>query len=241
MGRSTLVFFGFASALSGQARFEIHVDTRYVLKVPVGHEHWVVSKESSDAAWCYGARDNRRDLESLCGFKTQPRYVEGSPVTVERLTDCCVRVALEGGSIGWVARELVELTPEQRKAYEARQAALAKERAERLAQERARQKKEQAYTSTLPKLSNSSGEVLVATSRDCARDYEKIIQLGRRNGTGVEFRKRLLELMAVGCAVEMPSGTAIEVIDRRDGFVEFRAYDGPKKGTHGFALSAHVR
>jgi hypothetical protein len=133
------------------------------------------------------------------------------------------------------------MKPEDRKWYQDRQAAAAKERAKRLAAERERLAKEKAYIDTLPRLAGAANEILVATSMDCARDYAKTVEFGRKNGTGVEFRKKLAELVALGCAVQMPNRTAIEILARDAEFVEFRAYTGPRKGTYAVALSKDVR
>jgi hypothetical protein len=144
------------------------------------------------------------------------------------------------------------MTPEQRKTYEAQKAATAKRIADAKAlrdkqmaaarvNEAQAQAKERVYVAGLPKLwSGSSNEVLVATSQDCARDYKAIVEFGRKNGTGIEFRKRIVELVSLGCAVYMPAGTAI-VVSRKDAdYVRFCAHGGTMKGTCGIALSEHV-
>jgi len=179
-------------------------------------------------------------------------YSPGEKIKVLGYDSSVVNVSIGDGHSGWVARELVEITKEQLQEYEARQAANAKQladakalEAKKAAKARAeqaeRQAKERAYIATLPKLQNGSNEVLVATSEDCARDYRSILDFGRKNGTGVEYRKKILGLISLGCAVAFPPDTAILISHRDKDFVAFCAYDGAKKGTCGVALPEQVR
>jgi hypothetical protein len=236
--------------LSAQTMFELEADTAYVLKVPSGYESWVLFRDAPGSEWCYYSREKRNDVEKLC-FDGGPTYSPNAMATVELVNPSSVKVTLKDGRTGWIARELVDMTTEQRKEYQAQQDARAKRiaqakalQAKRAADARAResgqQAKERAYIAALPKLYSGSDEVLVATSPDCARDLKNIIEFGRRNGTGIEFRKKILELVTLGCAINIPSGTAITVSHRDREFVTFCAYDGPKKGTCGIALSEHV-
>ena len=79
---------------------------------------------------------------------------------------------------------------------------------------------------------------MVATSMDCARDLQSIIDLGRRNGTGIEFRKKMLELVTLGCGTRMETGTPMVDAKKNGPFVTFKAY---KSGKEGVALSENVR
>ena len=212
---------------AAQTEFELQANTEYVLRVPAGYDKWPLIADSAGggAQWCYVNRANRPTVQTLCIDKAVSLGATYAPDTLAMVTivgKSSVNVVLKDGRSGWVARELVDMTQEQRKSLEEQQA------------------KEQAYIASLPKLRSGSSEVLVATSTDCARDYKTIVEFGRRNGTGVEYRKKILELISLGCAKNLPSGTAITVSHRDKDFVEFCAYDGPKKGTCGVALAEHV-
>jgi len=233
----------------------LEIGTEYVLRVPNGYDKWPLIAGSASSEWCYLSRGNRDDVQSLC-LNAGATYTPNTPATVELLSTVLervssVKVVLGDGRSGWVARELVDMTQEQRKEYEADQLARAKRLANAKAlqakqatlaraKDAAKQAKEQAFVATLPKLQGGSNEVLVATSTDCARDYKSVVDLGRRNGTGVEYRKKILELISLGCAVDLPTGTAIIVSHRDQELVNFCAYNGPKKGTCGVALIESV-
>jgi hypothetical protein len=245
-----LVALFLLAAVQGSGQFPLHADTEYVLNVPPGYDRWALSGQDGGADWCYASRGRPSDIASLC-FDKKPTYASGTSATVELIGDASVKVVLKDGRTGWVARELIGMTPEQKRAYETEQGARAKRVAEakaqaakRVAEARAKEAekeaKERAFIATLPKLRSGSSEVLVATSGDCARDYKGIIEFGRRNGTGIEYRKKVLELISLGCATNLPSGTAINISRRDRDFVTFCAYDGPKRGTCGVALSEHV-
>ena len=223
-----------------------------MLKVPTGQSYWALEKNPNDARWCYGLlsqRENGSDWDQ-CHLNEFPQYRAGSLARVSEIDGGCALVNLPNAQ-GWVVLDLLEMTPAMRSEYEARKAAAAKReagarararkaRTEAQLKEEQQEEKEASYIRTLPKLWSNSEQVMVATSVDCARDYQKVVQFARVNGTGIEFRKKLLELTSLGCAIWMPSGTAIEVIRKNDSFVEFRAYTG-RKGTYGVALKENVR
>ncbi len=233
-----------------QRLLDLHPGLEYVLRVPTGYKQWLLSSDSTGSEWCYQNRGKRSDVEQYC-LAEKPTYTSGTLANVEAFDESAARVVLKDGHVGWVARELIDMTEEQRKAYDAEQAMWQKHaaatramNAQRLAAtretERQQRAKEQAYVASLPKLRGVAGDVLVATSSDCARDYKKIIEFGRKNGTGVEYRKKLLELISLGCAVNIPSGTALKISRQDQDFVEFCAYDGSKAGTCGVALREDV-
>jgi hypothetical protein len=138
---------------------------------------------------------------------------------VETVDADAVLVTVEGRGTGWVMRQVLDLTPGDR-------AIVLKKRAQEKAAADKKRAEEKAYVATLPKLRNGGGPIFVATSFDCARDFRKVIEFGRKNGTGVEYRKKMVELVTLGCTTKIDAGTAINVISQKDGFVQFRAYNG---------------
>ena len=82
------------------------------------------------------------------------------------------------------------------------------------------------------------GSVVVATSLDCARDLQGVVAFGRKNGTGVDYRKKMLELFTLGCATTMDSGTPMVDATRYGQFVSFKSYPSNKAGV---ALAENVR
>lgn len=100
------------------------------------------------------------------------------------------------------------------------------------------QRKELAYVNSLPQLTSPSETVIVATSIDCARDLQNVVGLGKKNGTGVEFRKKMVELMTLGCAASIPKGTPLVYAIKNGQFVTFKAY---KSGKEGVTLLESVR
>jgi hypothetical protein len=90
----------------------------------------------------------------------------------------------------------------------------------------------------LPKLVSEGSTVVIATSIDCAKDLQNVIGFGRKNGTGVEYRKKMLELVTLGCAMTMDNGTVLLHAAKNGDFVAFTAY---KSGKQGVALKENVR
>jgi hypothetical protein len=145
------------------------------------------------------------------------------------------------GGQGWVDVRLMDLTPESKAYLEqqraaAEKAAAAKRKAAQaaaVARKRAddeAQRKELAYRNSLPKLVSQGESVVVATSMDCAKDLQSVVAFGRKNGTGVEFRKKMLELVTLGCATTMDNGTPLVSATRNGQFVTFTAYPSGKAG-----------
>jgi hypothetical protein len=245
----SVLFLVFFLLFQAQVRFELQADTEYVLKVPAGYDKWSLVGEDW-AYWCY-IRDNKTDVKTNCFRSGWPTYMPNTMATIELVGPATVKVVLKDGRRGWLARDLVDMTPEQWKEYRAEEAARAKRAAQAKAlrekevaavrmKEAERQAKEKAYLATLPKLHGPAAEVLVATSLDCARDHKNILEFGRRNGTGVEFRKKILELISLGCAVKLPSGTPMLVSKRDRDFVTFCAYNPSAQGACGVALVEYV-
>lgn len=238
-----LVLLGSLGLLFSQPSFEIVPGTEYVLKVPSDQKHWILLDDPLQVNACYLNRATYR-LENDFHFSKRPQY---EPNTVARVSEIssedknAVRVVLANGNSGWVPRVLIGMTKAQQRDFDSKQAAIAKKVAAQRSLDEQRRTKEQAFIAGLPKLWSPSGRVLVATSLDCEHDREKVMEFGAKNGTGVEFRKKVLELITLHCAEEVPSGTAIEVMHRETAFVEFRAYTGASKGMDGFALNSDVR
>lgn len=135
------------------------------------------------------------------------------------------------GKRGWVHLNLLKMTAEARAA--AKKAAAQKEQ-----QAAAAAQKERAYVDSLPKLVSEGSTVVIATSIDCAKDLQNVIGFGRKNGTGVEYRKKMLELVTLGCAMTMDNGTVLLHAAKNGDFVAFTAY---KSGKQGVALKENVR
>ena len=143
----------------------------------------------------------------------------------------------------------MEMTPESKVYLNKQRAAAAKAAtARRLAAERAAaekrkageeaNQKELAYRNSLPKLVGQGDTVVVATSIDCAKDLQGVIGYGKRNGTGVEFRKKMLELVTLGCAQAIENGTPLVKALKNGQFVTFTTYQSRKEGV---ALVDNVR
>lgn len=221
-----LVLLGSLGLLFSQSSFKIVPGTEYVLKVPSDQKHWILLDDPLQVNTCYLNRATYR-LETDFHFSERPPYETNTVARVVEISSedkDAVRVVLANGNSGWVPRVLIEMTKAQQRDFDIKQAAIAKEvAAQRLLDEQRRlldeqrRLKEQAFIAGLPILwpSSSRGDVLVATSLDCEHDREKVMAFGAKNGTGVEFRKKILELITLHCADWMPTGTAIEVIHRQ--------------------------
>jgi hypothetical protein len=215
------------------------------LKVPSDQKHWILLDDPLQVNTCYLNRATYR-LENDFHFGKRPQYEPNSVARVIEISsedEDAVRVALANGNSGWIPRVLIGMTKSQQRDFDSKKAAIAKEAAAQRSLDEQRRTKEQAFIAGLPILWSPSGrgDVLVATSLDYEHDREKVMEFGVKNGTGVEFRKKVLELITLHCAGWVPSGTAIEVMHRETAFVEFRAYTGASKGMHGFALNSDVR
>ncbi|MGD0619902.1 MAG: hypothetical protein ABSB67_19820 [Bryobacteraceae bacterium] len=232
-------------------------DLKYSLRTPKGWDVWGLTDTSDAARSAYtfaGDGESKDYIQGKIKAGVYTRYKPGDVVvrTGEEDGDVWRVRIIEGTSVGgegWVHRALLDMT-EESKAYvekleqreriaDANRRAAAKRSAEdkKRAADEAR-RKELEYIDSLPKLIGPSEDVLVATSFDCAKDLQNTVIFGRKNGTGVEFRKKVLELMTLGCAVTMVSGTPMEHATRDGQFVTFTAY---KSGKRAVALSENVR
>ena len=225
-------------------------DTEYVLTMPKGEASWFLAAKCSDARWLYLATAHEREVwggipAALKGGWVA--YQSNKRVHVRQQTEECAEVEILGESSqygwvgGWVDKALVRLNPEDQKKVDAARKQEATKRAATAAAKREQDLKEQQYIASLPKLRGSSESVIVATSQDCAVDYARVVEFGKRNGTGVEYRKRVLELISLQCAISLPSGTPIQVRSRDAQFVSFSVYSGPHAGTRGIALKENVQ
>jgi hypothetical protein len=268
--RLTVWLFVFAAACLGAQNQEERKWVLYEVKVPEGCQSWVLSETARDAATLYrmrGSCDRPGFFEMWPAFwrssDGMPRYgpATGGTMTwpnrwpplkglATRHAEGSVLISPPEGRTGWVAQELVDPTaiPEatareawEQEAMEARKAIFAKEQAAREAKAAESRAKENAYIRSLPKLWNNGARVFVATSMDCARDYQQVLRFGRANGTGVAYRKKILELVTLNCIVDVSSGTAIEVLKDGSELVDARLYTGPRKGTHAVVLKENVR
>lgn len=191
-----------------------------VLKIPQNWDSWILTDTVFNAQWMF---QNRESAEAETEMKENiPKgfwqaYSKGTTATiVDRSSDCLkVRIRLAKGrtAAGWVVADLAETSP----AEKARRL-----RAQQLAETRKLQ--EAQYVSSLPKLIGPGPKVVVATSLDCAKDLLRTVEFGRGKGTGVEFRKRMIELVSVGCAVTMDTGTPLVEATKDGQFVRGRAY-----------------
>jgi hypothetical protein len=190
--------------------------------VPYACPHWWLMPRAEDAL--LGFSHCEGDTASVAGDdKTFIIYSRPMVAKLIRLDGLAAMVSVNGRA-SWVHRDL--LKPD-------RSGALAREKAER--------EKELAFIATLPKSVGPAAGVLVATSQDCAKDLQKLADFAKSAGTGVEFRKKVADFLLVGCGMTMPTGTPL-IVSRKDSqFVEFGAYSGPHKGTHGVALSKDVK
>ena len=199
---------GMAAILSGQDS-ELKIGFDYALVLPPGCEHWWVMPKAEDAVYAT-FKSCASDTATAEGNDPTYRrffpFVQYNRPIPARLLDLGVVVALisasfttgelagiapdalprqvashPGECIGWVSKELLR----PRSIYD-QTAFAARERAA-AARQREEQTKEQEYVSALPKLMGPPSGVVVATSKDCARDYAKLTEFGRTQGTGVEF------------------------------------------------------
>ena len=231
-------------------------EVRYKLGVPDRWQVWVLSPTADDAVSSYtfpNDRDGRAYIEEKIRTGRWATYNPGDIAAVEQQhDDACLVTIVEGqnrGSKGWVHKALMEMTPESKVYLNKQRAAAAKAAtARRLAAERAAaekrkageeaNQKELAYRNSLPKLVGQGDTVVVATSIDCAKDLQGVIGYGKRNGTGVEFRKKMLELVTLGCAQAIENGTPLVKAVKNGQFVTFTAYQSSKEG---IALVENVR
>jgi hypothetical protein len=93
----------------------------------------------SSAGWCYQARTNTHDFNLICKSASKATYKAGLSFVAKAISECCVRVGLGPGDdrVLWVAKELVEFSPEQIREHRKRQAAEAKRQAEQRAKGKA--------------------------------------------------------------------------------------------------------
>jgi hypothetical protein len=233
--------------LIGCACFAQKEPVEYRLTAPKGWEIWMLARSADYASIAYTYshnEDTRAFVESKIRKGEYAKYVPGdlAMATGEKSENACHVRLLTGeskGREGWVHEALMNLT-EESKAYlakveERKRAAEASRRAaaRRLAEEKKRaadevKRAELAYINSLPRLAGPADDVVVATSMDCAKDLQGVVNFGRKNGTGVEFRKKIVELVTLGCATTMPRGTPIVNAVRNGQFVTFRAYKSSK-------------
>jgi len=217
-----------------------------------GTKWWVLTETASEAEWIYYATQADRERVTKFSEKVNsekwPKYMAGQMATVEGQTRGSYLVSLDDGRRGYVVDRLVGPTEEQfklaqkqeveRKRVEAAKEAERKkaEAAVQARQEQAR-RKEAAYIASLPKLIGAGDKVMVATSADCAKDLQSIQDFGRSNGTGVAYRKKLIELTTLGCGVLWDRGTPLLVETRSSSAVRVRSYPGRELG---FVLPENV-
>jgi hypothetical protein len=209
----------------------------YILGAPKGESSWLLTANCSDASWLYLATKQERetlvDIPGKVSGGYWLRYDVGVRARVENQTDDCAQVRLikesSGNEYGWVHKALIRPSLEEQR----KQAAIA-------AAKREQDLKKKQYIASLPKLRGPSDSVIVATSHDCALDYARAVEFGKKNGTGVEFRKKILELITLHCAISLPNGTPVEILSKDAQFVSFAVYSGQYAGTRGFALKENV-
>jgi hypothetical protein len=215
---------------------EIIVGKEYVLNAPNQLGTWYLCKNGDRAVWMYrsspdevvrfGYVDSNIKAKLLKPYKPGTRakvaavgeghaFVGLGESSVSK-TESVALVVINEGDLGWVPLSLLEVTPEEKK--------LTADEAAKIA--------------AMPKLQSTSDQVLVATSLDCANDLQKIVDFGKKNGTGVEFRRKLVELSTLGCSKNIPAGTPITIVSKPGGFVSFRTYPG---NVDGIALQENVR
>ena len=231
-------------------------ELQYRLLAPEKWSVWVLSPSVREAISNYtfpNDKDGRSFIEDKIRKGEYATYKPGDQATFIEAEDEAWHVKVVDGESrgrdGWVHHKLLELTNESKavlaKFKEATRIAENKKRAagKKAAEEQKRaaeevQRNELAYINSLPKLTGRGESVMVATSMDCARDLQSIIDFGRRNGTGIAFRKKMLELVTVGCGTAMEAGTPMANAKKNGPFVIFEAY---KSGKEGVALSENVR
>jgi hypothetical protein len=230
---------------------------QYKLRTPKNWSEWAITGSASEALRIYGYvvqdSDDETFLKDYLADKINKEggfiYQSGdlasrTPGEVEDSDTCHVRI-IEGtnkGREGWVHCSLMEMTDEWKEHF-AKQEANKHSAAKKASDEKRRvadeaKRKQQAYIDSLPKLVSPGQDVMVATSLDCAKDLQNVVNFGRKNGTGVEFRKKMLELMALGCTITLPLGTPMESAIKSGQFVTFQAYKLRKTGV---ALAENVR
>jgi hypothetical protein len=232
-------------------------EIRYRVRVPENWHIWVLANAEYDAFSYYlfaGDNDGRAFVQEKIAKGELVCYESGDMAVADGPeSDRARHVRLVSGpgkgGEGWIDNALMDLTPESRAYLEqqraaAEKAAGAKRRAAQAAAVARRkaadeaERKELAYRNSLPKLVSQGDSVVVATSMDCAKDLQNAVAFGRKNGTGVEFRKKMLELVTLGCATAMDKGTPIVNATRNGQFVLFTAYPSGKAGV---ALMENVR
>lgn len=134
--------------------------------------------------------------------------------------------------------QLAQLKERKRVAEEKKRVAAKKAAEEKKRAAEEAQRKELAYVNSLPQLTGPGEAVVVATSIDCARDLQNVVNFGKTSGTGVEFRKKMVELVTLGCAASIAKATPLVSATKNGQFVTFKAY---KSGKEGVALLESVR
>jgi hypothetical protein len=231
-------------------------EVRYKLRTPVNWPVWVLSPSSVSAVSSYTFANDRDERAYIEEKVRNGQYVTYRPgdmaVSHEQQNETCFITIVEGenrGSEGWVHTALMEMTPEskayleKKRAEEERAEADRRAAAERAAAKKKRaaeddKRKELAYRNSLPKLVSQGETVIIATSMDCAKDLQSVVGFGKKNGTGVEFRKKMLELVTLGCAQAMENGTPLVKAAKNGQFVTFTTYGS---GKNGVALDENVR
>ena len=224
-------------------------ELRYKMAAPEGWAVWVLSASEAEAISNFTFPNDRDARPFIEGKIRKGEYVTYKPgdqaIVIERRGKACHVKFVDGdseGRSGWVHSDLMEVTEESaavvaRFKEAARKAADQKRAADKKAVDE-RLRKELAYIRSLPKLVGQGESVMVATSVDCARDLQGIIDFGRRSGTGIDFRKKMLELVTLGCGTAMEAGTPMVNAKKNGPFVTFKAYGSGKEGV---ALAENVR
>ncbi len=229
----------------------------YILGHPKNWQVWMLTSTDIEAASNYKYA-NDKQFKSLLEERSKKlsyvKYQEGSLATfIEEASSgaCHIKIINDQGKEldGWVHCDLLEMSAEskadlarqeqkQQIANRAKVLATKKLTEEKRRADEETKRRELAFINSLPKLVSSGGNtVFVATSLDCANDLRKIVDYGRRSGTGVEFRKKMVELMTLGCAESIDNGTPILKATRSGQFITFTAY---KSGKTGVALPENV-
>jgi hypothetical protein len=230
----------FISSCTGFAQ---QPELQYRLSAPKNWQVWILSGSSIEAISNYNFandRDGRRIIEEKIKTGKYITYTPGDRaifVDEDDNGDAWRVKVVDGesrGREGWIHYRLGEMTEESRaqlaRLEERKRIAEVKKRtAAKKAAEEA-QRKELAYVNSLPQLTGPSETVIVATSIDCARDLQNVVGLGKKNGTGVEFRKKMVELMTLGCAASIPKDTPLVYAIKNGQFVTFKAYKSGKEG-----------
>jgi hypothetical protein len=226
-------------------------ELQYRLSAPKNWRMWMLSSSAIEAISNYrfaNDSEGRSFIEARISKGQYAIYKPGDEaIFIEEESDGDAwRIKVVNGESrgeeGWIHYRLGEMTEESKK-----QLAQMKERkriaAKKAADEKKRaaeeaQRKELAYVNALPQLTGPGEAVVVATSIDCARDLQNIVNFGKKSGTGVEFRKKMVELVTLGCVASIPKGTPLVSATKSGQFVTFKAY---KSGKEGVALLESVR